>query len=683
MSPTLSIKAVFCGAMVLFAVTAFVRTAHGEAKRGFVEEHKEQTFIYLDGGKDIITYVGQATLFKWYAVHPFADDIEFKWDFDGDGTFDFSKIGRAGQILQTTYIYDIEGTYTAMLKATVPYGEITPAYDYVQVTAKTGYGTQASVEESKLEITIPEPIASDGVTERHAVMINGGYETRFWIDVNFTYNMLIEHYNYTPDRIYLLNHNGINPDGQKPNNMIDFAATKSNIAQVFNNLASTLDEDDFLFFWSTDHAGGYFGPGTEYYGFTYHKPEIDPGDELDYLESDFKLRSFFTGGYYSCNHGMEVWKVRYDWHPVYNCYNMYRNKYVSTFSDIYFEAPNASLSDYDIFIECFIDLLLGDTNRNGYVETGTGEVYDYDGDGNPPYDPVTETFDEGDWGSIDYYYDDITDLNTVVPGNTYVIFDYGLDNRVDLDINYDPGNLEVDATDIDNQGLFDGVDVNDDGDMDDSVSIDESISLYSSRLFDDELKFYLATLNPQVTVVFLEPCFSGGFVWDLSGPSRVICTATVEEDVSWGNDFVRAFTSALHGENEFGYPVNADQNGDDKISIVEAFNYAAENDYTGEVPQYEDNGDGTSHAYPIPNAGDGPLGSMTFLTGVIFTRGDCNADGILDIHDIVYQIDYLYNSGLPPSPLEAGDANCDGTINSADVVYLINYLFVGGPPPCE
>jgi hypothetical protein len=32
-------------------------------------------------------------------------------------------------------------------------------------------------------------------------------------------------------------------------------------------------------------------------------------------------------------------------------------------------------------------------------------------------------------------------------------------------------------------------------------------------------------------------------------------------------------------------------------------------------------------------------------------------------------------------PLEAGDANSDGVVDVSDVVYLINYLFVGGPHP--
>jgi hypothetical protein len=64
-----------------------------------------------------------------------------------------------------------------------------------------------------------------------------------------------------------------------------------------------------------------------------------------------------------------------------------------------------------------------------------------------------------------------------------------------------------------------------------------------------------------------------------------------------------------------------------------------------------------------------------------FVRGDVNRDGVINISDVVYLINYLYVGGPPPTPREAGDANADGVINVTDVVYLINYLYVGGPPP--
>jgi hypothetical protein len=62
-------------------------------------------------------------------------------------------------------------------------------------------------------------------------------------------------------------------------------------------------------------------------------------------------------------------------------------------------------------------------------------------------------------------------------------------------------------------------------------------------------------------------------------------------------------------------------------------------------------------------------------------RGDATADGVIDIGDVVYLINYLFRNGSVPCPFEAGDANCDGVVVIGDVVYLINYLFRGGPLP--
>ena len=68
---------------------------------------------------------------------------------------------------------------------------------------------------------------------------------------------------------------------------------------------------------------------------------------------------------------------------------------------------------------------------------------------------------------------------------------------------------------------------------------------------------------------------------------------------------------------------------------------------------------------------------------VQFLCGDANKDGVVDIGDVVYLINYLFINGPAPVPiLHAGDANCDEVVDVSDVVYLINYLFVNGPEPC-
>jgi hypothetical protein len=68
-----------------------------------------------------------------------------------------------------------------------------------------------------------------------------------------------------------------------------------------------------------------------------------------------------------------------------------------------------------------------------------------------------------------------------------------------------------------------------------------------------------------------------------------------------------------------------------------------------------------------------------FLGG--FLRGDANGDGVINLEDVVYMVNYLYKCGPCPSPLEAGNSNCDGVLDVGDVVYLVNFILKEGPPP--
>jgi len=63
-------------------------------------------------------------------------------------------------------------------------------------------------------------------------------------------------------------------------------------------------------------------------------------------------------------------------------------------------------------------------------------------------------------------------------------------------------------------------------------------------------------------------------------------------------------------------------------------------------------------------------------------RGDCTNDGIIDIEDVIYLIEYIGAGGPAPLPRAAvGDANCRESVDIDDVVYLIQYLYAGGPEP--
>ena len=68
-------------------------------------------------------------------------------------------------------------------------------------------------------------------------------------------------------------------------------------------------------------------------------------------------------------------------------------------------------------------------------------------------------------------------------------------------------------------------------------------------------------------------------------------------------------------------------------------------------------------------------------------RGDVNHSGgdtPVDISDITFMVDYLFDGGdAPPCDEEAdvNDADDHAAVDISDLTYLIDYFFGGGPPP--
>ncbi len=68
----------------------------------------------------------------------------------------------------------------------------------------------------------------------------------------------------------------------------------------------------------------------------------------------------------------------------------------------------------------------------------------------------------------------------------------------------------------------------------------------------------------------------------------------------------------------------------------------------------------------------------------LFTRGDGNDDGELDISDVIAILTYLFIGGNPPNCEDAMDVDDDGELSITDAIYLLGFLFQGGtsiPPP--
>jgi Dockerin type I domain len=78
-----------------------------------------------------------------------------------------------------------------------------------------------------------------------------------------------------------------------------------------------------------------------------------------------------------------------------------------------------------------------------------------------------------------------------------------------------------------------------------------------------------------------------------------------------------------------------------------------------------------------------PLGGRCWVVRIpVGFAGDPNGDGLTNVGDVVYLVNYIFKSGPAPDPLLNSDANCDGKINIGDCVYLINFVFKSGPRPC-
>lgn len=97
--------------------------------------------------------------------------------------------------------------------------------------------------------------------------------------------------------------------------------------------------------------------------------------------------------------------------------------------------------------------------------------------------------------------------------------------------------------------------------------------------------------------------------------------------------------------------------------------------YSGYLPYVESE----YYSYQLPTK-DGFV-EIVLPPCCIGIRGNVDLEGIVDVSDLVYLIDYQFRSGPEPDCLEA--ANVDGleSVDVGDVVYLIDYQFHGGPPP--
>ncbi len=150
-----------------------------------------------------------------------------------------------------------------------------------------------------------------------------------------------------------------------------------------------------------------------------------------------------------------------------------------------------------------------------------------------------------------------------------------------------------------------------------------------------ELAQHFRTKFPTQTIVLANTSSaSGDFLSVLSGPNRVIVTATntgfERNEAIFGEFFVEAFAGD-----------GADVDKDERVSVLEAFNYArietarryeSDERLLTEHAMLDDNGDGVGSTEPDPRAegGDGALARTLFLDRVgVMVAGPTGGDSVL------------------------------------------------------
>ncbi len=97
-------------------------------------------------------------------------------------------------------------------------------------------------------------------------------------------------------------------------------------------------------------------------------------------------------------------------------------------------------------------------------------------------------------------------------------------------------------------------------------------------------------------------------------------------------------------------------------------------------------GDTSTLFFSVHSRGDSTeVDTQSVIGFTVLQYGDLDFSGAIDISDLVYFTDYMFNGGPAPIPvLEAGDWLCDVDIDISDLVSMVEYMFTSGsPPPCN
>ena len=75
------------------------------------------------------------------------------------------------------------------------------------------------------------------------------------------------------------------------------------------------------------------------------------------------------------------------------------------------------------------------------------------------------------------------------------------------------------------------------------------------------------------------------------------------------------------------------------------------------------------------------LSPVACTAGREFIRGDADANGVIEITDGIFVLNFLFQGGVAPLCDDAPDADDNGAIEITDPIYTFDFLFLGGLPP--
>lgn len=387
---------------------------------------------------------------------------------------------------------------------------------------------------------------------------------------------------------------------------------QAHITQAMEWLATAVDADDLVIVYFTGAGTGYLGfhppaPWSALHGFVGSTISMSPSSGPDATEFGENAADEFgwsiicsadgTKGTRELHSGMNQWSIH-----EYPEYLLYRTMIVSKFERLYTPNSPLPLDDQDIYLERLTNHCKGDLNHNGLIDPG--ETFDWDADGEFPWSEATGAMDEDDWELECTVEDDWNNPHSCLGAIPFQLLDVDLDGRMDVDL-YPDGNLTIDATDLNNNGLFDdGIDINGDGDTDDRFGIDEGWAVLDGCLSDD--MFALLWKNiPCRRIIAGDSCYFAGFAADLASPDSIFYSPQPV------NSLIGAGSLSLL--NDALQTSTSDLNNDGTLSVEEWFTNATRHRWVNiaTTPVIDDDGNGIPSV--IDENTDWGLSSSTFL----------------------------------------------------------------------